>query len=139
MSYGYEGKLLKEFEEKTKPKVEKFLLFEENEAAIEYVCNGHILKEGNTFSDIYGEMTCKDAAIEDAKEIVKRLKLKKNSDLVIQVKVKTYHINKRKTGYEFKRYEHVGYPDIISDKVMLSSSDINMENKNRLFKEVYKK
>ena len=122
MAYGYHGKFLEEIEEKTEPKVEKFFLFEENEATIEYICNDQLLKEGNTFNDIYGEMTCKENAIEQAKEIVKDLKLKKNSDLVIQVKVKTYQIKKRKTGASFKEYENAGYPEATSEVVCYSSN-----------------
>ncbi len=117
----YEGKFIKEVKEKPEPKVVKLFLFEENEATIEYVCNGHLIKEGSTFHEMSGEMTCKTNAIEDAKEIVNDLKLKKNSDLIIQVKVKTYHIKKRKTGREYQKYEDVGYPKTIKEEVVWSS------------------
>ncbi len=125
MSIGYEGKLVKELEEKKHVVVEKLLLFEENESTIEYVCNGSILKEGSTFNDFYGEMTCKENAIKDAKELVKKLKLKKNSDLIIQVRVKTYNQKRKNIGSYWDgsiKYEIVGYPETTCEKIVWSSS-----------------
>ena len=50
----YQGKFLDEVKEKTNPKVETFYLFEENEANIEYSCNGKYLKEGSCYHDLGG-------------------------------------------------------------------------------------
>ena len=130
MSYGYQGKLLKNVEEISKPKVLNYELFEENEATIEYVCNGRVLVEGCTFNDIRGEMTCKDTAIEESKNIVKSLKLKKDSDLVIRTKVKTYQIKKKDVGSYCngeKKYENIGYQETTKEEIVWSSDVVYTE------------
>lgn len=128
----YEGKFIKEVEERIEPQVEKFLLFEENEAIIEYVCNDCVLKEGGIYNDVYGKMTCKKNAIENAKEIVINLKLKDNSDLIIQVKLRTYHIKKKDTNNKYEKYKIVGYPTTIKEEVVWSSNPSILTEKSEV-------
>ncbi len=133
----YQGKFLEETKEETKPLVETFYLFEENEAQIEYSCNGIELKDGSSFHDMFGELTCVDNAIKDAKELVKHFKLRKESDLVISVKLTKHKVKKKKTGkkcfYDKKQdeYESVGYPERISEETVWSSEkDYDFEQSN---------
>lgn len=68
---------------------------------------------------------------EEAKEIIKRLNLKKNSDLIIQVKLKVYNIKKKRTGCKFAKYENVGYPENICEKIVWSSSSNHNKEKSK--------
>lgn len=63
-------------------------IFQDSEATVQARINGHNIKEYGTFNNLYGEGTCVDAAIEQAKSV---LKVIGESNLEFVVVKRTFH------------------------------------------------
>lgn len=94
----YQGKELEEVVETVKPLRETFTIFEENEAEIQIWFKKHHMKEGNTLGDHGGELYCVRYAYRDALDYMRMYEIDKDSDLRIEIHLKTYKVKKQKTG-----------------------------------------
>lgn len=138
MTAGYQGTIVGETE-RTKPVevVEILYVFHENEAIVRYIHGGHVLKEGSTYNDYYGELTCLKAAIESARHAMKCFNITPESELRVEVVLKVERSYRKKTGRkqyfrpdedEYEIVHGIGMSvDTISETVMWTSKEPDAE------------
>ena len=138
MTAGYQGKFIKEVQETTEPETKTFYMFEENEAKMIMNYKGHFIKDMASYHDMFGELTCVKNAIEDAKDIAKKLEIDENSEATLEVELHRYSIKKQKTGRKnFYRkdedgYDSIGYHETIERKIVWTTKDPTPEDSNCL-------
>jgi len=114
---GYDGKLIKEVKELSKPVEETFFFFEDNEATALMLLNGIEIKEFNTCSSI-------EYAIQEAKEMMERYNVGEDSVVTLKVVNRVYE-TKRRMVEPFidgsPRYEDVGGSKTLSETIVWDS------------------
>ena len=125
----YDGKLIGEVEERTEPKVEKFHIFEENEATIVMRYKGRHMKGLSTHGDFFGELSCVGNALLSALETMKAYEIDQDSEATIEIELRRYREARKKTGETTfsgeDEYERVDgkYPEVIFEGVIWSSKN----------------
>lgn len=90
MKLGYHGKLIAKRKVAPVPTTQEVYSFERNEAQVFFCHGGHVLKEGPTFTDFYGPMTCVRAAIEEAERLCSFYQVTAESSLIVEVRHLTF-------------------------------------------------
>lgn len=133
----YEGKLIEEIEETPRVKTEKFYVFEETTAKVEFYYKTFFMRETDTIWDYLGPGYAVKERIETAKAYCKKMGVTKDSELEIVVVKMTQRVKKKKTGKKIEwgpgkgqdEYESMGHVgDTVEERVWSSKKDLEQDS-----------